>query len=122
MKSLYEKLGGEAAVDAAVELFYQKVLADDRIKRFFDGVNMQRQASHQKLFLTYAFGGMQSYPGRAMRAAHKRLVDEMGLSDEHFDAVLEDLGIALKELGVADEMIAGAVATAETTRDDVLNR
>ena len=122
MKSLYEKLGGEAAVDAAVELFYQKVLADDRIKRFFDGVNMQRQASHQKLFLTYAFGGMQSYPGRAMRAAHKRLVDEMGLSDEHFDAVLEDLGIALKELGVADEMIAEAAATAETTRDDVLNR
>jgi len=29
--SLYEKLGGEAAVDAAVDIFYRKVLADDRI-------------------------------------------------------------------------------------------
>ena len=122
MNTLYEKLGGEAAVDAAVDLFYKKVLADDRIKHFFDGVDMRRQASHQKLFLTYAFGGMQSYPGRAMRAAHKRLVDEMGMSDAHFDAVLEDLGAALQELGVADDLIAQAAATAETTRDDVLNR
>ena len=122
MNTLYEKLGGEAAVDAAVDLFYKKVLADDRIKRFFDGVDMKRQASHQKLFLMYAFGGTQSYPGRAMRAAHKRLVDEMGLSDEHFDAVMEDLGSALKELGVPDELIAQAAETAETTRDDVLNR
>ena len=83
---------------------------------------MKRQAGHQKLFLTYAFGGMQSYPGRAMRAAHQKLVDEMGLNDEHFDAVHEDLASALKELGVADELIAEAAATAETTRDDVLNR
>ncbi len=122
MNSFYEKLGGEAAVDAAVDLFYKKVLADDRIKHFFDGVDMRRQASHQKLFLTYAFGGMQSYPGRAMRAAHKRLVDEMGMNDAHFDAVLEDLCAALRELGVADDMIAQAAATAETTRGDVLNR
>ncbi len=122
MSTLYEKLGGEAAVDAAVELFYQKVLADDRIKQFFEGVDMQRQAGHQKLFLTYAFGGAPSYPGRAMRAAHKVLVEEKGLSDEHFDAVLEDLGAALKELGVADELIAEAAAVAETTRADVLNR
>ena len=99
MNTLYEKLGGEAAVDAAVELFYKKVLADERIKRFFEGVDMKRQASHQKLFLTYAFGGMQSYPGRAMRAAHKRLVDEMGLSDEHFDAVIEDLGSCTQGTG-----------------------
>ena len=94
MKTLFEKLGGEAAVDAAVDLFYQKVLADDRVKPMFDGVDMKRQAGHQKLFLTYALGGAPSYPGRAMRAAHKRLVDEKGLNDEHFDAVIEDLGSA----------------------------
>lgn len=27
-QSLYERLGGELAVDAAVDLFYRKVLAD----------------------------------------------------------------------------------------------
>jgi hemoglobin len=122
MSSLYEQLGGENAVDAAVDLFYRKVLADDRIKHFFDAVDMQRQARHQKMFLTYAFGGAPDYPGKAMRAVHSRLVEEMGLSDEHFDAVMENLGSALKDLGVADNLIAEAAAIAESTRDDVLNR
>ncbi|MGB1061385.1 MAG: truncated hemoglobin, partial [Ketobacter sp.] len=40
MSTLYEKIGGEPAVDAAVDLFYKKVLADERIKHFFEGVDM----------------------------------------------------------------------------------
>ena len=122
MSSLYEKLGGEPAVDAAVDLFYKKVLADDRIKHFFDDVDMQKQTRHQKLFLTYAFGGAPSYPGKAMRIAHARMVKEKGLSDEHFDAVIENLGSALKELGVSDDLIAEAAKIAESTRGDILNQ
>jgi hemoglobin len=122
MSSLYERLGGEAAVDAAVDKFYDKVLADDRIKHFFDGVDMVRQRGHQKLFLTYAFGGAPSYPGRAMRVAHQRLVADQGLSDEHFDAVLDDLANTLKELGIPDELVSEAAEIAESTRNDVLNR
>ncbi len=34
--SLFEQLGGAAAVDAAVDIFYRKVLSDYRINRFFD--------------------------------------------------------------------------------------
>lgn len=122
MATLFERIGGDAAVDAAVSRFYEIVLADDRIRHFFAGVDMGRQATHQKLFLKYAFGGMPSYPGQAMRKAHERLVREMGLADEHFDAVLDDLGQALRDLGVGDAMIAEVIAVAETTRDDVLDR
>jgi len=122
MASLFERIGGDAAVDAAVTRFYEIVLADDRIRHFFADVDMVRQTIHQKLFLKYAFGGMPSYPGRAMRAAHERLVREMGLADVHFDAVLDDLGKALRDLGVGEDMIAEVIATAETTRNDVLDR
>ena len=122
MSTLFERIGGADAVDAAVDGFYGKVLADDRIKHFFEGVDMERQAEHQKRFLTFAFGGAPDYPGRAMRAVHKRLVEEMGLSDEHFDAVLEDLGATLRELGVAEDLISEAAGIAESTRNDVLNR
>jgi len=120
MSTLFERIGGEAAVDAAVDKFYKKVLADDRIKDFFDGVDMERQARHQKRFFTYAFGGAPDYPGKTMRAAHKGLVEDRGLNDSHFDAVLENLGITLKELGVADDLIAEAASIVESTRDDVL--
>jgi hemoglobin len=119
--SLYQQLGGEAAVDAAVDVFYRKVLADSRISAFFEGVDMDRQAAKQKAFLTMAFGGPVYYTGADMRRAHKHLVVR-GLNDSHFDAVVELLGQSLAELGVASGLISQVAAIAESTRNDVLNR
>jgi|SRR3990167_1562815 len=121
MSSIYEQLGGEAAMDAAVDRFYVKVLADERIKHFFDGVDMQKQARMQKGFLTFAFGGPNNYSGKGMAAAHKNLVLN-GLNDSHYDAVVENLGNTLKDLGVADDLIAQAAKVAESVRDAVLGR
>ena len=119
--SLYDEIGGEAAVNAAVDIFYRKVLQDDRIKRFFDDVDMDRQAAKQKAFLTMAFGGPNNYTGEDMRRGHAHLVAK-GLNDSHFDAVMENLGATLKELNVPDNLIAQAAAIAESTRNDVLSR
>jgi hemoglobin len=119
--ALYEQLGGEAAVDAAVDVFYRKVLADDRVNAFFDGVDMDRQAAKQKAFLTMAFGGPHNYTGADMRRGHAHLVAR-GLNDSHFDAVIELLGQSLGELGVAPALIAQVATIAESTRNDVLNR
>lgn len=120
-QTLFEKIGGEAAVDAAVDIFYRKVLADDRINKYFEGVDMDKQAAKQKAFLTMAFGGPHNYTGKDMREGHAHLV-EKGLDDSHFDAVMENLGATLKELNVPDELIAEAAAIAESTRNDVLGR
>lgn len=121
MSSLYEKIGGEAAVNAAVDVFYRKVLSDNRIKQFFDGVDMARQAAKQKAFLTMAFGGPHSYTGADMRKGHAHLVAR-GLNDTHFDAVMENLGATLQELNVPANLIAQAAAIAESTRNDVLGK
>lgn len=121
MACLFESLGGEGAVDAAVDRFYRHVLSDDRISHWFDGVDMQRQAAKQKAFLTMAFGGPHHYTGKDMRAAHAHLVAQ-GLNDMHFDAVVENLATTLREMGVAEELIAQVAATAESTRSDVLGR
>lgn len=120
-ESLYEKLGGEAAVDAAVDIFYRKVLADDRINSFFEDVDMEKQAAKQKAFMTMAFGGPNNYTGTDMREGHAHLV-KRGLNDSHFDAVVENLGATLTELGVSDELIAEVVAVCEPTRNDVLGK
>lgn len=121
MSSLYEKIGGEGAVNAAVDIFYRKVLKDDRIKQFFDGVDMDKQASKQKAFLTMAFGGPHNYTGEDMRKGHAHLVKQ-GLNDSHFDAVMENLGATLMELNVPGELISQAAAIAESTRKDVLGK
>ncbi|HYE34620.1 group 1 truncated hemoglobin [Methylocaldum sp.] len=120
-QSLFEKLGGEAAVDAAVDIFYRKVLSDDRIAHFFEGVDMAGQAAKQKAFLTMAFGGPHRYSGLDMRKGHAHLVQN-GLNDSHFDAVMENLAATMQELQVPEELIAEAAAIAESTRNDVLGR
>ena len=120
-RTLYDRLGGAPAVDAAVDIFYRKVLADNRINRFFDTVDMEAQAAKQKAFLTMVFGGPNSYTGKDMREGHKHLVAK-GLNDSHVDAVLEDLGATLKELGVSDADIKEVAALANSVRDHVLNR
>ncbi len=119
--TLFDKLGGEAAVNAAVDIFYRKVLADHRINRFFEHSDMEKQAAKQKAFLTMAFGGPNNYTGTDMRTAHAHLV-KMGLNDSHFDAVMEHLGSTLAELNVPQELIAQVAAIAESTRNDVLGR
>ena len=116
--SLFEDIGGEAAVEAAVDLFYRKVLSDDRISQFFDGVDMDQQRAKQKAFLTVAFGGPNNYSGKDMREAHKHL----NLTEEHFNAVAENLVATLKELEVTQENIDRVVEIAVSVKADVLNQ
>ena len=117
--SIYQQIGGKAAMDAAIEIFYKKVLADDRIKHFFDDVDMVRQRTKQKAFLSAAFGGPIPWEGKDMRKAHAKLP---GLTDIHFNAVAENLQATLVQLKVKKELIDKILAIAESTRNDVLNR
>jgi hemoglobin len=121
MTSLFERIGGDAAVSAAVDRFYERVLADERIRHFFVGIDMKKQLVHQKAFLKYAFGGLPNLPGRSMRDAHRHLVEKQGLNASHFDAVLEDLRGALEDLSVPADLVAEVITLAESTRADVLN-
>lgn|SRR5688572_9994506 len=120
-QSLYDQLGGEPAVSAAVDIFYRKVLRDARINRFFEGVDMDQQIAKQKAFLTMVLGGPVNYSGKDMRTGHAHLV-KMGLNDSHVDAVVELLGQTLAELGVAQPLIAQVAALANSVRNDVLSR
>ncbi len=119
--SLYERIGGAAAVDAAVEVFYKKVINDYRINRFFDGVDMAKQVAKQKTFFTMAFGGPNNYTGADLRSAHSKLV-KIGLGNDQFNAVMEHLGDTLKELKVPQDLIEEVMTLAEGTRSDVLGK
>ena len=119
--SIYDKLGGEAAVNAAVDIFYRKVLSDPQISGFFDTTDMDAQRSKQKAFLTMAFGGPNHYTGRDLRTAHAALV-KRGLNDSHFDAVAKHLQATLEELKVPADLVQQVMTVAASTRNDVLGR
>ncbi|HAT8606370.1 TPA: group I truncated hemoglobin [Legionella pneumophila] len=119
--SLYERLGGQAAVNTAVDIFYRKVLTDQRVNHFFDGVDMEQQINKQKGFLTMVFGGPNNYTGKGMREGHRHLV-QRGLNDSHVDAIIELLGATLAELGVSENDILEVAAIANSVRSDVLDR
>ncbi len=121
MSTLYERLGGEAAMQAAVETFYRRMLLDDRVSRFFDTVDMDGQIAKQKAFLTMAFGGPAHYSGKELADGHAHLI-EKGLDDTHVDVVLEHLAGTLEELGVDADTVSETIAIAESTRDSVLGR
>lgn len=114
--SLYQKLGGQAAINAAVDAFYVKVLADDRVKHLFEDVSMDKQIRKQKEFLSTAFGGPLPWAGKDMRKAHA----DMELTEVHFNAIAENLVNTLKDLKIRQELIDQVVAIALSVKDDVL--
>ncbi|CEM39957.1 unnamed protein product [Vitrella brassicaformis CCMP3155] len=119
-ESLFVRIGGADAVKTATEKFYERMLADERVNRFFAETDMVKQKAHFGRFLTFAFGGTNKYNGRSMREAHKKPVSQ-GMNETHFDAVMENLAATLNDLGVPDDLIDEAAAIALSTKKDVLN-
>lgn len=119
--SLFERLGGEAAIEAAVVGFYGRLMGDDTLAPFFDGLDMDAQIKKQIAFMTMAFEGPSRYTGRDLRTAHAKLVAR-GLADTHFDSVQIHLRETLEELGVDASTVGEVARIVETTRRDVLGK
>ena len=120
-ETLYERLGGEAAVTAAVGMFYDRIMADPSLAPFFAGLDMERQIHKQIAFMTMAFGGPHEYTGRDLRVAHAGLV-KRGLGEDHFAGVAEHLRATLERLSVPSELIDEVMAIVGSTKQDVLGR
>lgn len=118
-RSLYERIGGRDSVDAAVSLFYSKVLDDDLLAPFFDDVPMEEQMRKQRIFLAYAFGAPVTYGGKDLRQGHAHLV-ERGLDEVHFALVAGHLAMTLHELGLSQDLVSEVMEIAASTKDEVL--
>jgi methyl-accepting chemotaxis protein len=116
-QSLYEQLGGQAALTAVVEQFYERVLADPLLVPFFARVNMPRLRKRQVQFFAQALGGPVAYKGRDMGAAHRNLA----ITQEHFDRVAGHLSDTLAALGVSQTLIDQVVALVSPLQEDIVN-
>lgn len=114
--AIYDDIGGRDAVAAAVDIFYEKVLADDLLGPYFTGRDMARQKTHMRAFLAVALGGPDVYAGRDMRAAHAGLQ----ITDAAFDRVVDLLVATLQQLDVPGDIIAAIGAKLAPLREDVV--
>jgi len=117
--SLYERIGGEFAVQAAVDLFYEKVLADPLLSPFFAELDMARQVRKQVAFMKWAFDGPSPYTYRDLTSAHRDVV-KRGVGHAHFDAIAKHLRTTLHELEIPHRLIDEAMGLIEKTRSAVL--
>ncbi len=46
-QSMFQKLGGTAAIQGVVDEFYTRVFADDDVKGFFEGIDKRKLKAHQ---------------------------------------------------------------------------
>ena len=114
--SLYDRIGGEAVVRPAVALFYQRVLDDGELSRYFVGVDLPRLRAHQRAFVTAVLGGPGLFAGRPLEIAH----GDLAITDRSFDAMVEHLVAALRDLGVEQRFAADIVGRLETFRSRVV--
>ncbi len=98
-KSLYERLGGEAAIKSVVDEFVANVGADDRINKYFANADLERLKAHLVNQIGQASGGPQQYTGRDMKTTHTG----MGVDDAAFNALVEDLVKALDKFAVPEQ-------------------
>lgn len=95
-KSLFERLGGSAAITAVVEDFRDRCGGDSRINAKFARTDMARLTSMLIDQVSEATGGPAKYTGRDMKTAHA----EMGVTAGEFNALVEDLVATLNKFGV----------------------
>lgn len=107
--SIYELIGGRAALKAAVDGFFWRLLADPVLAPFFPGGVGAVHRRYVVTLLGEALGGPERYHGPDLASAHGGL----GISDAHFDRTAAHLHATLTGLGVPGHLsdrIVGIVA------------
>jgi hemoglobin len=111
--SVYRAIGGRAALVAAVDDFYGRLLADPELSPFFPRGAAARHRAFVVTILGEALGGPERYRGPDIAAAHRGL----GISDAHFNLAAAHLYATLDGLGVPEHLadhIVGIVASLQS--------
>ncbi len=115
--SLFERLGGAAAIDATVEEFYRRVLDDATLAPFFRSKRMPHLKKLQKDFFTQALGGPEIYEGLPLKEAHSRF----SITEAHFGGVAGHLAATLRHLGVSDDLVDEVIAAVATLAPEIVS-
>jgi hemoglobin len=94
--TLYERLGGDKAIEEVTYSFYSRVFADPELSPFFEGVAQERLQTMQREFFAAALDGPIRYSGRPLTEVHAG----MNIKPRHLSRFLDHLMEAFADRGI----------------------
>lgn len=117
-KSLYDRLGGMAAIEAVVADFGARQVADARLGKYYTNTDKPVWKKHLSNLICSAAGGPCKYTGRAMNRAHARL----NLTDDQFNWTAAHLVASLNKFKVPQKEQDELVAIVVSLKDQIVGQ
>lgn len=114
--NLFHKIGGAEAVANIVDNFYDRVIADPDLKKFFEHASMDRIKSMQRQLFGIAIGAPLEYSGRSLSEIHKG----RGIKREDISVFTDHLMATLGEIGISESDANRFVSRIAMYVDEVL--
>jgi hemoglobin len=119
--SLYDRLGGKAAIDAVVDDFVGRVATDSRIKNEkvaarLGAISVPNLKMHLANQICVGAGGPCQYTGRDMKSAHAGLA----ITPDDFGYVVDDLVATLNKFNVPEREKGEVLALLGPMKKDIV--
>ena len=114
--ALFARLGGDATIAAAADIFYRRVLKDRLLKPLLATTDVERLKSQQRDFVAEALGGPKRYNGPDMRTAHRG----MGVGQKHIDRATALLKETLEALGISASLVKETIQIVASLAPEVV--
>lgn len=113
--SLFDRIGGEPALDRMVGAFYQRVLADEELRPFFAETSVEKLRAMQREFFAAALGGPVRYTGRRLSEVHSG----RGIGPRHLRRFLDHLLVTLWSYDISEQDAYEIVSRLNTYADEI---
>ena len=122
-KPLYDRLGGQPAIEAVANGLVDSILVDSRVNKWFahaaaSPANTASYKANLASFLCQSTGGSCKYTGPDMTTAHRG----RGVTNAAFDAVVQDLIAVMDRLKVPAKEKADVLALLGPLKSQIVQR
>jgi hemoglobin len=114
--TLYQDLGGEQGVVRLVSAFLDRLAGDSRVAPFFVRTNLDRFEEMLREHTCEIADGPCTYSGDSMSDVHRGL----GIGDADFTAVVEDLEMAMDDVGLPFRVQSRLLARLTPLHDQIV--
>jgi hemoglobin len=114
-QTLFERLGGEAAIAELIHDFYDRVLADPELKPFFKHTSIDKLRRMQREFFSAALDGPINYTGRPLSHVHHG----RGITKHHFALYVNHLLDTLRDCGINEQDVNEIIGRINTYADEI---